>query len=346
MAPTLSIRLMRHEQVLLSAEAALLSFFASALTSGTGEGHKDDGIAAHISREPVTENGMSMLDCVPRILKHSPDSRELAYPYSILSTMPPATAGDALSSAAMSLSVAERRSVDTQIGRLASELSTFTSPTQTFGPVPFVLSYSSTLARMSQETSEGAAQSSHAEAGSSSWAIALMSMLESVLRDGEDMSVLLPYELIRAHYRRLKWRLDEVRTPRLLVLNVEDACNVLLVRRPETHDVRVVGLRDWSHGVFGDPMLADCFQGASEGIWEGWRGGIGATEWTEGTGKGAAVRLQLYKVYNVIVRLITEFYRPQTGSSARELEARRMLRSALDALEKLDDGSSNIEGVK
>lgn len=346
MAPTPSVRLLRHEQILLSAEAALLSYLESAVTDRREEGYKSNRSEAQNPPEPDTGIGMGTWDLLPRVLKHSSNTCELAYPYSIFSTTPAVEASVALSSIAMSLSVATRRSVDTQIGRLASELSTFVSPTAALGPVPFVCSYSSMVAGISAAPGGRPARSSHMDTGSSSWAVALMSMLESILRDGEDMSVLLPYGLIRAHFGRLYWRLEEVKTPRLLILDVGDSRNVLLVRRPGAEDVKIVGLRDWSHGIFGDPMLADCFEEASEATWEGWHAGMSAEELTEGPGEGDAARLLLYKVYNVVVQVITEYYRPRPGSGPRELQARRMCRHALDALEENNDGISDIEERK
>jgi hypothetical protein len=43
----------------------------------------------------------------------------------------------------------------------------------------------------------------------------------------------------------------------------------------------------------------------------------------------------LYRCFRAVVTIVTEYYRPQSDSSRRELEGRRKLTSALAEIEKL-----------
>ncbi len=60
------------------------------------------------------------------------------------------------------------------------------------------------------------------------WSTAFHSLLESVLRDGEDMAIVLAYSAVRRHFRRLGHILDSVVEPRLVILDVADDSNVLV----------------------------------------------------------------------------------------------------------------------
>jgi len=170
------------------------------------------------------------------------------------------------------------------------------------------------------------------------WSRAFHGLLEGVLRDGEDKAVLLPYEVVRAHYKRLSYHLDSVLLPRLLILDIGNDRNVMVERgldeegsaKVPAEGVRVTGLRSWSQGIFGDPLLADCFDDPSEGCLEGWReGGEDIIEDEENT----KVRMLLYGCFRAVITIVTEHYRPQSDSSRRELEGRRKLTSVLAELE-------------
>jgi len=182
---------------------------------------------------------------------------------------------------------------------------------------------------------------------SKTWSEAFNLLLEGIFRDGEDMAVLLPYETLRTHYQRLSWRLDAVTLPRLLILNAGSETNVMVERSSEdgsavsSGGARITGLRSWSQGVFGDPLLSNCFEDPSEGFLEGWReGGDDIIEDAE----NAEVRLLIYRCFRAVVNIVTEYYRPQYDSSRRELEGRRDLTSALAELEKVDVAVS--DGLK
>lgn len=328
LAPNLSTRLLRHESTILSAEAALVSFIAGA--------DQELGLGSSIQtgneRPP---RSTELYEIVPKLLKHSPNSKELAYPYSIFEEI----TGTPLSTLSIYLSLSERRLVDKQIGAMARRLASLTSPSGLFGPVSKIL----------PDPLTPASSSTAAKRGSRTWGEAFQSLLEGVLRDGEDMSVLLPYEIIRAYYHQLSWCLDAVTAPRLLVLDSGSETNVMIERgstdgksAAPSSSPRLTGLRSWSSGVFGDPLISSCFEDASDGILEGWREGF--EEVIEDT-ENIELRLLLYKCFRAIISIVTEYYRPRPDSSRKELEGRRRLTSALAELDKRDGGLKRVRSA-
>jgi len=331
-APRLTTRLLRHEATIISSEATLVHFIAGSRARQEAESS---------SRTKETFPGLpAITELIPTLLKHSSNNREMAYPYSIFEP----TAGAPLSTLSIYLSLPVRRAIDTKIGLMARSLANLTAPSGTFGlisrvlPDPFPTHPIQDLGSAST-----AATSSARSVGSKTWSEAFNTLLEMVLRDGEDMAVLLPYDDIRAHFKRLRWRLDAITIPRLAILDLGSETNVMIEREPDgaspstaATDVKVTGLRSWSHGVFGDPLIASCFDEASEGFLEGWRmGGEGKEEVVEDE-ENAGGRMLLYACYRAVVGIVTEYYRPQGDSSRRELEERRRLTNVLKELEGLD----------
>jgi hypothetical protein len=161
-------------------------------------------------------------------------------------------------------------------------------------------------------------------------------MMEGTLRDGEDMSIVLPYDDIRCECRRLAGRLQAVTIPRLVVVDIGDPNNILIGRNTPVeglayNDVyRITGLRDWSYGVFGDPLLATCFDNPSEAFSKGWK--QEENEEMIEDREGAPIRILLYRCYRAVVAVVTEYYRPRPDSSKRELDGRKELTTVLAAL--------------
>lgn len=154
------------------------------------------------------------------------------------------------------------------------------------------------------------------------------------------MAVLLPYDVVRSHYQRLSWRMDAVKLPRLVLLDLGER-NVMIengIKEGSSHipteSLKLTGLRNWSQGIFGDPLLSNVFENPSEGFMEGWKAGD-EDDLIEDTGN-AEVRLLLYRCYRAVLGIVTEYYRPQSDSSRRELENRRNLTAALSELERVD----------
>lgn len=316
-APSLAVRLLRHEQTLLSAEATLVHFLSRIIRPGLDRG----------SPSSPESRATDLAQLVPIMVKHSSNPREMGYPYTLFEP----GVGEPLCDLSIYLSLPEQRLVDQQIGSLVRELALVISPSGNFG----------TASRVCNDPSApGASASCCTARGSPDWTGAFMSLVEGILRDGEDMSVLLPYEVIRKHFDRLSWCLTAVTIPRLVIIDASEPSNVLIQRDPEeaspssAEGPKVTGLRDWSQGIFGDPLLSSCFENSSDGFLEGWRPD-GAENLIEDEG-GGATRLLLYRCYRAIVNIVTEYYRPQPDSSRKELEGRRKLTNVLAELEKVD----------
>lgn len=312
-APSLTVRLLRHEASMLADEAALIQYLTSA------DHAKPEASQSSTSMAPI-------IRLVPKLLRHSSDTREMAHPYSIFEP----AAGAPLSTESVYLTATERRAIDKQVGSLTRALASLTSPNGLFGAVNRVLP---------RQNIPGA-PTPRGELGLKTWSEAFNILLEHVLRDGEDMAVLIPYESVRSHYRRVSWYLDAITQPRLFILDAGSESNILVERKSEggassepEKKPKMTGLRSWSLGIFGDPLLCNCFEEASEGFSEGWEeGGEDITEDAE----HREVRVLMYRCFQAIASLVTEYYRPRGDSSRRELDARRKLTSALAELERVD----------
>jgi hypothetical protein len=104
-----------------------------------------------------------------------------------------------------------------------------------------------------------------AKKGSGSWREAFLALLESVLRDSEDMLVTVPYESIRYYVGRHSHFLDEVTEPRLVALQVCDPQNVLI----NEYTKQVAGLVGFSNVIWGDPLMSGGIANGSDAFFEG-----------------------------------------------------------------------------
>ncbi|KAI9731474.1 MAG: hypothetical protein M1818_007864 [Claussenomyces sp. TS43310] len=353
LAPSPVVSLLRHEHRGLTSEVALVTFVRDTLKLGPPSAsslaeHKATSppstLSSPASREregkvsvsklaPEPVNFLSRL--VPALLRHGSNTKEIGYPYTIYDMI----TGDTLSTLSIYLSLPERRHLDIQIGNFVRQLALLTSPNGKFGTLIGVCGDPS---RSPTQTADG----SGADNGTSRWLTAFRSLMEGILRDGEDMAVLLPYAEVRAHFARLSWRFDDVKIPRLVVLDADDDNNLLIERDPEdltrplaSDTVRVTGLRDWSQGYFGDPLLSSVFEQPSEAFLVGWEGDHAGSNDGLPTDliqdqDSVYARMLLYKCYRAIVVIVTQYYRPHPDSSRRELEGRRTLTSTLADLER------------
>ena len=80
-----------------------------------------------------------------------------------------------------------------------------------------------------------------------------MYMVESILSDGEDILVSLPYEEIRDQVSKAGPRLDKVKEARLVAVGFDHPKNVLI--DPVTKDV--TGILDFGSALWGDFRLAE-----------------------------------------------------------------------------------------
>jgi hypothetical protein len=215
---------------------------------------------------------------IARILKYDKKGPRLGSPFLLTTHLPGIRYADALPY----LSRSERLGIEAQIRNLRATMSQHVS--RTFGPAALVA----------------------ANRGFSTWREAFASMMESVLMDGEDMMINLPYITIRDLLSACAGSFDEVKEARLVVLSLEQPENVLIERRTNS----VTGLLDFSQAIWGDPAFAN--------------GGVEV---------GAGRRAMLYAVYHAVVAIVTNHYRPQReGEGQLELDARKRLTTVLGKL--------------
>ena len=89
------------------------------------------------------------------------------------------------------------------------------------------------------------------EGGYDTWREAFLALLESVLMDGEDKLVSLPYLQIRDEALRLSSSLDAVKQARLVVMGLGQPENVLIDRTTN----EVTGLLDFGRAMWADPEI-------------------------------------------------------------------------------------------
>lgn len=157
---------------------------------------------------------------IPTVLRLDDSPRTLGSPFILTNRLP----GVQLSTILPLLSRAERMYIDRQISDMETAMAQYTS--STFGPVALVVS-------------------GH---GFKRWREAYKSMLGSVLADGEDMFVNLPYTQIREQVARAESSLDEVQEARLVVTDLGDPETVLVDERTK----EVTGLVDFKKALWGD----------------------------------------------------------------------------------------------
>lgn len=324
LSPHPALRLLRFERSLLEFEAIFLQWIH---TTTPPSPKKDDDPNLSLSLFPTLLH-----------TTHGALSPELASPCTFLLPPSPSIPSTPISLLTPPPSPPARRHLAVQIGALLRRLARTKPPTGRFGPVAAVLPTDLPLERRSYLGVGGMVGGGGAE----TWTTAFHSLLEGVLRDGEDMGVGLPYAGVRRQFRRLGWCLEGVGSARLAVLEGGEGGNVLV--GDEEGDV-VVGLADWSGCLFGDPLVATVFSGdgpEAEGVVEGFNGDGWEGETTfrgevVDDVKGAGTRVLLYRMYHALVSVVREFYRPRVDSSKRELEARKRLTAALARLAEVAD---------
>jgi hypothetical protein len=126
-SPSLAVRLLRHEVTNLTSEATLVYFIQESQ-------RRQETFGPTPGEEIDRSSPVPLLELVPRLLKHSSNNKEMAYPYSIFEAVP----GSPVSMISTSLNDSERNLLDTQIGIIARSLASLTSP-GTFGQVSKVL---------------------------------------------------------------------------------------------------------------------------------------------------------------------------------------------------------------
>ncbi|KAI8627564.1 hypothetical protein F5Y19DRAFT_465764 [Xylariaceae sp. FL1651] len=298
-------RLLRSEQWLIQSEATVIKWLLKDASKQLGETthiltEEDaeklplkEGLSRRWGRHSALEASTSfkdqLLGYLPTLIKHSSTTIEAGSAFSLFEP----TSGDSISSLGKHLTDTERKSINFQKGRLLRRIADFTSPNGRFGLAVTVLG----PPRASQDTQGEASESKFDFDGTDSWRKTFHSLLEGILRDGEDLAVTISYELVRKTFYKFGHLLDAITTPRLVVCDADDDDIVLVSRSVEAADgktgkarkgsveakiesvdssidetrhkqdeltkdeetIRVTGLRDWSNCIFGDPLFATAF---------------------------------------------------------------------------------------
>lgn len=172
--------------------------------------------------------------------------------------------------------------------------------------------------------------------GSQSWARTFATMLESVLRDGEDALINLPYEGMRDLVRRHRVSLDKITQPKLVLLELSADENVVI----DAKNHRVTGLLDYASAFWGDPFMSDCFYKPTASFAEGF-GKLPNGDADERirqylyvhsalSCQSNAYKTYSYVLYHSLLAVVRQCYRP--SEDAEELEARRDLATAMRQL--------------
>lgn len=227
--PSSMARLLRSEQSLINSEAAVVRWIRQLVSHETSRGQRPStkeaavaspsSVISYDDASPVSEEP-ELPDLLPKLVHHCAAPKEFGIPYSIFQR----NRGTAISALPGGLTEKERSHVDFQRGRLTRRLSDMRSPSGRFGLAASVLSEGPSPRR-----SDGS-QSPPGLGGTRTWSAAFHSMLEGILRDGEDMAVTISYSAIRRHFKRLRYLLDSVMVPRLVIIDGADHSNVLVTR--------------------------------------------------------------------------------------------------------------------
>lgn len=231
LAPSTMARLLRSERSMINSEATVVRWIHEAVSHEESRGQAPSVVGnvtspSSTSCDDPPDGDPDLSDFLPKLIYHCPASKESGTPSSIFQRSHGAT----IASLSRGLTVNERRHVDFQRGRLARQLSKMKSPSGMFGLAVAVLTPSHSSRHY------GETHAMPRSGGSRTWSAAFHSMLEGILRDGEDMAVTIAYSTIRQHFRRLSHLLDSVMIPRLVIIDGAEHSNLLVTRTLETSD--------------------------------------------------------------------------------------------------------------
>ncbi|KAK4549185.1 hypothetical protein LTR36_007643 [Oleoguttula mirabilis] len=260
--PSNSVRLLRHEEGRLEAEACALQVLST----------RPDLVSA-------------------RLIVYNNTTIRLGSFYLISGPF----GGSIFADVEPSLSRQALAGIDKSLGQYVRRLSSFAG--SAFGPLRQIQGYP----------------------GSQSWARTFATMLESVLRDGEDALINLPYEGMRDLVRKHRASLEKITQPKLTLLELSADENVVV----DAKNHRVTGLLDFSSAFWGDPFMSDCFYKPTASFAEGF-GKLPNGDTDE------RIRQYLYVLYHSLLAVVRQCYRP--SEDGEELEARRDLTTAMRQL--------------
>ena len=227
--PPAVIRLLRSERSTLGSEAAVLKWLSS--VSREKKGCSTSGAKESMSRSAGAALGSEATEdlltgYLPLLVRHESISGTLPVEYTLVRP----TRGTPISSLSKPPSFSERRALDFQTGQLLRRIASQVSPTRKFGIAADVLSVPPSAVHQPPRRFEGNLSDSK---GAESWKVAFHSLMESVLRDGEDLTIMLNYKNVRHQFARFAHLLDAVKEPRLVVVDAGEDSNTLVHRSCE-----------------------------------------------------------------------------------------------------------------
>lgn len=227
--PPTVMRLLRSEKSSIGSEAAVLKWLSAVARekkTSSAPGSKET-LGRNMGDSSSSERTTSSLSgYLPILVRHESTGGGLAVEYNL--SRP--SRGVAVSSLSKPLTHRERRIVDLQVGQLLRRISTQVSPTKRFGIAADVLSVPPSAVNNPARRLEGGL---HESRGAGSWRVAFHNLMEAILRDGEDLTIMLNYNTIRRHFYRFEHLLDAVTEPRLVVLDAGEDSNTLVIRPSE-----------------------------------------------------------------------------------------------------------------
>ncbi|KAK8044837.1 hypothetical protein PG993_004861 [Apiospora rasikravindrae] len=191
--------------------------------------------------------GDTLLSYLPALVKSSSSNKEPDFPFSLWEP----TVGSSISSLTEPLTPPERRMVEYQKGYLVRHISQFRARNSRFGPAAAVLGCAPSRSGANMEGNGGLPMPppSGGLDGFATWSVAFHALVEDIIRDGEDLTVMLDYTRIREQTARLSYALDNVMESRLVLLDAGSDGNVLVTRytkaaRLEEESTRAICTKD------------------------------------------------------------------------------------------------------
>ena len=175
---------------------------------------------------------------VPQVITYDRHGSSLGAPFLMTTHI----SGRRLSEMAPYLSERERLNIDETLGRYVRGLTSLPA------------------------TQYGLSNRVFAGKGYALWREAFLSLLESVLRDAEDMLLTIDYDRIRNCAGRHNHFLNEVTHPQLVALDACDPRKVLIDERTK----QVTGIVGFSNVIWGDPLMSGGLSNASPAFMKGY----------------------------------------------------------------------------
>ncbi|KAK7943276.1 uncharacterized protein PG986_012389, partial [Apiospora aurea] len=189
----------------------------------------------------------TLLSYLPAFIKSSSSNDEPDFHFSLWEP----TVGNSISGLTQPLTPPERRIVEYQKGHLVRHISQFRAPNSRFGPAAAVLRGAPSRSDENLDDNAGLPMPppSVGSNGFPTWSFAFRSLVEDIIRDGEDLTVMLNYSRIREQMARFSYTLDDVMEPRLVLLDAGSDRNVLVTRptqaaRLEEGSTRATGTKN------------------------------------------------------------------------------------------------------